>query len=254
MIKYCRRCETDKESTEFYKDKYRPDGLALYCKSCQTKYSEKSEEQKAHARKKALDYYHENKDNEEYMLARHKYEISGRKNKDERAEKHKLWRLDHPDYQKEQYHKDPERYRQYARKSRDKKPRTPHGKPGSVRYEARMAGFRSGFERTLDVQLKQSGIVYEYESLKIPYTIAGNYNPDWTLENGIILEAKGVLDRQSKQKMVAVKRQHPELDIRFVFMDSDKRIPGGKQTHGEWAKRHGFPFASGRIPDEWLNS
>ena len=69
---------------------------------------------------------------------------------------------------------------------------------------------------------------------------------------GFAIEAKGLLDRESKAMMLAVKRQHPELDIRFVFMRADKRIPGTKQTHGEWATKNGFPWAEGIAPEEWF--
>jgi len=115
-----------------------------------------------------------------------------------------------------------------------------------------MAGFRSGFERTLDTQLKMAKVKYSYETLKIPYTLSGEYNPDFILANGIIIEAKGKLDSDDRRKMIAVKKQHPELDIRFVFMKAQGPIVGGKQTNAAWAEKNGFPWASERIPTEWL--
>lgn len=121
--------------------------------------------------------------------------------------------------------------------------------------DARKRGFRSGFEVTLDTQLRASGISYSYETMTIPYTLHHKYTPDWQLANGIIIEAKGVLNKRDPKesaKMVAVKQQHPELDIRFVFMDADIPLPRQKQTHGQWATKYGFPYASGRIPEEWL--
>lgn len=101
-------------------------------------------------------------------------------------------------------------------------------------------------------QIKASKIKFEYEPIKLAYTIKHNYNPDFVLGNGIIIEAKGYFRPGDVAKMRAVKTQHPHLDIRFVFMDADKKIPGQKQTHGQWAERHGFPYASGKIPDDWL--
>lgn len=116
-------------------------------------------------------------------------------------------------------------------------------------------GYKSGFERMLATQLTQSGVKWHYEDTKIPYILEGEYNPDFhLLASDIYIEAKGVLDRESKRKMVAVKRQHPEYDIRFLFMNANKKIPGTKQTHGEWATKNGFPWAEGSIPDEWLKS
>lgn len=133
------------------------------------------------------------------------------------------------------------------------KPRV-NGTPGTIRYEAKLAGFRSGFEQTLDIQLKVAGVSYEYENTKIPYTLQGKYIPDFYLvKQGFYIEAKGLLDRESKAKMLAVKRQNPEIEIRMVFMDADKKIPRTKQTHGQWAERNGFKYANGKIPQEWLD-
>lgn len=112
--------------------------------------------------------------------------------------------------------------------------------------------FKSGFERTLDIQLKTSGVVYDYEKTKIPYILS--YIPDFYIPaTNIYVEAKGFLRRTDQIKMRAVKRQHPGLDIRFVFMEAHKKVPYTKSNHGQWADRQGFPWAEGRIPEEWLN-
>lgn len=115
-----------------------------------------------------------------------------------------------------------------------------------------MPNLKSGFERTLYTFLKNKKVKFEYEGLKIPYTIKHEYRPDFILDNGIIIEAKGYFRPGDIAKMRAVKAQHPDLDIRFVFMYENKKIPGQKQTHEQWAERHGFPYACGSIPDEWL--
>lgn len=115
--------------------------------------------------------------------------------------------------------------------------------------------YKSGFERTLAASLNGRGVKFKYESTQVPYVLERTYNPDFEIvDHGFFIEAKGLLDRDSKAKMVAVKKQHPELDIRFVFMQADKKIPGTRQTHGEWATKNGFIWAEGSIPDEWLKS
>jgi hypothetical protein len=114
------------------------------------------------------------------------------------------------------------------------------------------SNFKSGFERTLATQLKNAKVKFEYEGLKIPYTINHIYHPDFILPNGIIIEAKGRFMDGDAAKMRAVKYQHPELDIRFVFMSAHSKVTRMKQTYAEWADRHGFPWADGRIPEEWL--
>ena len=91
-----------------------------------------------------------------------------------------------------------------------------------------------------------------YETMKIPYSINHVYNPDFILDNGIIIEAKGRFRPGDVAKMRAVKAQHPHLDIRFVFMAAHNKIPGQKSTYAQWAERHGFPWADGVIPEEWL--
>lgn len=117
-----------------------------------------------------------------------------------------------------------------------------------------MSSFKSGFERTVSIQLSQAGVEWDYEQVKLPYTLEGTYNPDFRLlKSGILIEVKGFLDRESKRKMVAVKKAHPSIDIRFCFSQSDKKIPGSKQTHGEWARKNGFPYCEGSVPQEWLD-
>lgn len=113
---------------------------------------------------------------------------------------------------------------------------------------------KSGFERTIVANLKSRGVNFTYEELTLPYTLHGEYHPDFVLkDSGIIVEAKGLLDRDSKRKMVAVKKQYPDLDIRFLFMYPDKKVPGSKQTHAEWATKNGFKWAGEVIPEEWIN-
>lgn len=113
--------------------------------------------------------------------------------------------------------------------------------------------YKSGFERTIAANLAMRGVEFSYEELRLPYTLQGEYRPDFVIKSsGIIVEAKGFLDRDSKRKMIAVKQQHPELDIRFLFQQADKKMQGSKKTHGEWATRNGFKYAEGEIPDDWL--
>jgi hypothetical protein len=114
---------------------------------------------------------------------------------------------------------------------------------------------RSGFERTLDTQLKKSGVDYDYEKLVLPFITERTYTPDFVLKrSGIIIEAKGKLDQDTRSKMLAVKKAHPHLDIRFVFMRaSNKLSKSSKQTYAHWAEKNGFPWADGVIPQEWLD-
>jgi hypothetical protein len=123
----------------------------------------------------------------------------------------------------------------------------------SVRQEAISLGFRSGFERTLAASMQRRKCKFEYETLKLSYTLNHVYSPDFILSNGIIIEAKGKLTPQDRTKMIAIKKQYPELDIRFVFMRGDNTLnASSKTTYMSWAQKNGFPAADGEIPDEWL--
>lgn len=111
---------------------------------------------------------------------------------------------------------------------------------------------KSGFERTIYSNLQMRKVEFTYEEYHLPYTLEGTYCPDFVIKStGIIVEAKGFLDQASKRKMIAVKKQHPDLDIRFLFMDASKKMQGSRKTHGEWATRNGFVWAEGTIPDDW---
>lgn len=112
---------------------------------------------------------------------------------------------------------------------------------------------RSGFERTLAAQLKKLGLSFEYEPVKLPFVIERTYCPDFKVGD-IYIEAKGLLDQDTRSKMVAVKKAHPHLDIRFVFMRAENKLSkNSKQTYGTWADKHGFPWADGSIPESWFN-
>jgi Phage endonuclease I len=75
------------------------------------------------------------------------------------------------------------------------------------------------------------------------------------LSNGVILEAKGFFRPGDVAKMRAVKSANPDLDIRFVFQEPHRKIPGQKQTHAQWAERHGFPWAGiNDVPLDWINN
>ncbi len=113
--------------------------------------------------------------------------------------------------------------------------------------------FKSGFERTVDANLKSRGVEYTYETLELPYVLNGTYHPDFILANGIIIEVKGKLDQQSKRKMIAIRKQYPELDIRFLLMEANKKVPGTKQTHEKWCDRNGYLWAIGTVPEEWIS-
>ena len=127
-------------------------------------------------------------------------------------------------------------------------------KRSKLRQSALKAGFRSGLEQDNAKHLEGYNVNYEYEKFKIKFTAKPRtYTPDFRLSNGIIIETKGRFIPSDRSKHLLVKEQHPELDIRFVFSNSNQRLSKtSTQTYGGWCERHGFLYANGLIPVEWL--
>ena len=123
---------------------------------------------------------------------------------------------------------------------------------------ARRLGFRSGLEIKVSEQLKGSGVEFEYETTKIKYVVPESthtYTPDFTFPNGLIVETKGRFLAADRKKHLLIQKQHPELDIRFVFQNSNNKITkGSKTSYADWATKHGFQYADKEIPKEWLKS
>ena len=120
---------------------------------------------------------------------------------------------------------------------------------------ARKLGFRSGLEHKVSEYLNRLKIIYEYESIKIEWEDLAyrTYTPDFVLNNGIIIETKGMFTAADRRKHLAIKKQHPKLDIRFVFENSRRKLrKGAKSTYGEWCIRYGFRYYDRIIPEDWL--
>tara|TARA_R110002126_G_scaffold39024_8_gene116154 strand:+ start:310 stop:588 length:279 start_codon:yes stop_codon:yes gene_type:complete len=91
--------------------------------------------------------------------------------------------------------------------------------------------------------------------MKIKWVLHKNktYTPDFILPNGVIVESKGRFMVDDRMRHLEIKRQHPDLDIRFVFSNSNAKISKkSKTTLGMWAENNGFMYADKRIPDEWI--
>lgn len=117
--------------------------------------------------------------------------------------------------------------------------------------------FRSKLEQRVWAEITEVQPDAQFETLKLPYTLSHTYTPDIILPNGVILEVKGrfiVKGVDCRNKMLAVKKAFPELDIRFIFHSPDYKLsPKSKFTYSDWCDKHGFPWcAASSIPTEWL--
>ena len=123
-------------------------------------------------------------------------------------------------------------------------------------------GFRSKLEVEGARQLVENGVEWSYESEKVPYVVparTANYIPDFPIgkKGGkrIYLEFKGwPFEAKDRQKMLLVKEQHPDKDIRFIFQNASQKLyTGSKTTVSMWANEHGFKWADkGIIPVAWM--
>ena len=114
--------------------------------------------------------------------------------------------------------------------------------------------FRSKLEKNIADLLEQLGVSYLYESEKLSYTISHNYTPDFVLPNYKYLEAKGYWAAEDRRKILAVKRDNPDVDLRMIFQSPYNTISKkSKTTYAQWCDKHDIPWTSYKdIPIEWL--
>jgi hypothetical protein len=128
-----------------------------------------------------------------------------------------------------------------------------------TRRTAIRLGFRSGLEAIVSKQIEDAGIELRYETERINYTIPAReakYTPDFKLPKPggfFFVETKGIWTVQDRAKHVLIKKQHPEIDIRFVFSNQNAKLyKGSPTTYAMYCEKHGFRYASKVIPDDWL--
>ena len=98
-------------------------------------------------------------------------------------------------------------------------------------------------------------MAYLFEAERFSYVTESKYTPDFFLQSGVIIECKGFFKPSDRRKMLAVKNQHPELDIRFVFQRNNTLSKQSKTTYGDWCDKHGFLWCIyPDIPPSWLQT
>ena len=114
--------------------------------------------------------------------------------------------------------------------------------------------FRSKLEEDVASLLEGLGISYEYETEKLSYVIEHRYTPDFKLPNYKYLEVKGYWDAEDRRKILAVKKDNPDLDLRMVFQSPYNTISKkSKTTYAKWCEKHDIPWTSYHdIPLDWL--
>ena len=125
--------------------------------------------------------------------------------------------------------------------------------------------FRSRLEERTADQLIELDLAWAYEGETIPYSIPESnhmYHPDFVIDTSkgnLYIECKGKhrwggLDKKTRDKMIYVRDQNSDLDIRFVFDKAGNRIGKSKKskTWEKWCEENDFLYAIANIPLDWL--
>jgi hypothetical protein len=146
-------------------------------------------------------------------------------------------------------------------------PRKSKTRAAKLKHKGRT--YRSLFEVTLAKQLYAAKRKFKYEDKSYAYfdlMVGGacrdcgssdvgklrSYTPDFFLNNGVIIEAKGKLDAKQRKKLIDVRIANPSLDLRLVFMRDNKIHRLSKTRYSTWATKHGFLHSIKTIPKGWL--
>ena len=134
----------------------------------------------------------------------------------------------------------------------------------------RTGRFRSKFELSIARKFNDKGIRWKYELYKYAYYVKSRnpifcpncgevgglirreYLPDFFLSNGVVIEAKGRLTSTDRTKLSAVRKYHPELDLRILFMSNRILSKARGTRYVDWAESEGIPWAVADVPEEWL--
>tara|TARA_R100001369_G_scaffold60813_1_gene87605 strand:- start:724 stop:1098 length:375 start_codon:yes stop_codon:yes gene_type:complete len=115
--------------------------------------------------------------------------------------------------------------------------------------------YRSKYEDDVCGRLDDAKVLFDYETINLHYRVIEQrkYTPDVILPNGIIIELKGRFTSSDRKKMLLVIAQHPDLDIRMVFMRPKNKLSKiSRTTYAQWCDKNNIKWADKYIPEEWI--
>lgn len=138
-----------------------------------------------------------------------------------------------------------------------RRPNRRAAKPQVIEIGGRPVKVRSALEARVLQDLQSRGVSFNYEATKLPYWVERTYMPDVDLDllsKVCHLEIKGWFKPEDRSKLLAVRRAHPEIDIRLIFANAYAPIRrGSRTTYADWCEKHGFPWATkGKVPEKWM--
>jgi len=127
-----------------------------------------------------------------------------------------------------------------------------------ARQLASTMGLRSLGEVKLAARLAAAKVKFRYESAKLTYTPPQRkYIADFEVKTKsgktIYLEYKGIFKGTDRTKMLLVRKENPDVDIRFIFEKPQNKLSRvSKTTYAQWCEKHGFLWAEKEPPIAWL--
>ena len=115
--------------------------------------------------------------------------------------------------------------------------------------------YRSQFEANFARNLRERKIASLYEQDKIQYIPKPRtYTPDFYIKEGdFYVETKGRFFATDRTKHLLIKEQHPDIDIRFVFLNAKNKLDKrSRTTYAQWCEKNGFLYSEKRMPEEWM--
>lgn len=116
--------------------------------------------------------------------------------------------------------------------------------------------YRSGAEAEFAAWLKNNKVKFKYEPFKLKYPVVyfRRYLPDFVLKDDkMVIEFKGWFTAGDRKKLIAVRKEYPDLDIRIVFEKDNWMTKKHKDRYSDWAKKNGFKYHIGiSLPEEWM--
>lgn len=121
--------------------------------------------------------------------------------------------------------------------------------------------YRNNYEKEFADDLTKRKLQFSYEGEKLVYT--KTYLVDFIVDcksgKKIYIETKGAFRHGDTTKYRAVRRDNPDIDLRFIFFVDKyqrsalkKKVPHTKYTHEQWCIKNKFKYAVDTIPKEWV--
>jgi hypothetical protein len=122
-----------------------------------------------------------------------------------------------------------------------------------MRFHSKRNGiYRSGVEKAVGEALALQGLPALYEAVKLHYTQARRYTPDFTIGDSHI-EVKGWWPSSDRAKLLAVIHSNPTTRILVALENPHMTLnKKSKTTYAQWCIKHGIEWSPIPIPSDLL--